>query len=278
MSTQFAAEGISRRAYAKRRHVTEAAIRKRIADGTLGDAVLVDGRIDPDVADRLLAENTTAGDRSPPGLSAARRRKGAAAIALLRDEVEALERSHMPRDLADHTTRRLSLIVATRLLRIADDIAADVVGKPARTAADIIDKAVFAALTEISETKVKGRSNSSTKRRRGKALAKATLVELATLRADLQARRLEVEHRIKRHEVIGIARWEVQLLNRVIVVKTNVLAMHHKLAPRFENATVAKAKAILAEDLRRIVEGFACKAVSAAELRAAGKSKSRRTA
>lgn len=274
MGTQFAVDGISRRAYAKRRSVTEAAIRKRIADGTLAKALTTDGRIDPDVADRLLAEGTTAGAGTAGGLSEARRRKTAAAVALLCDEVAAFEGSVVSRQDADIVTRRLSLMVAKRLLQIPADIAATVAGKQPAIAAGVIDDAVFTALTEISEAKiVESKTKADAAEQPSKALATMTLVELATLRADLQARRLETERKLKRREAVLVADLGSQLQKRVIILKTNVLAMHHKLAPRFQNANAAKARVILSEELNHIVECLACKAVSAEELKAALKPK-----
>ena len=80
-------QAVSRRTYAKRRNVTEGAIRKRIADGSLADAMTPDGLIDPDKADALLAANTTAGRDISSDLVAAKRRKAAAACALLEGEV-----------------------------------------------------------------------------------------------------------------------------------------------------------------------------------------------
>lgn len=257
---------ISRRSYAKRRGVSETAIRKRIADGTLAKAMTADGKINPDLADKLLAENTTGGNQTTAGLSEARRRKAAASIALLRDEIEAFELGFVPRQAADDCARRVSLTIASRLLRIAFDIADQIAGKPPAVAATIIDRAVFDALTEISETKVASSGKATAKQKKGKALAAMTLVELATLRADLQSRRLEVERAVKRREVVEIRKWEAQVMHRVIVVKTNIAAMHAKLATRFEKTTAARARAILLEELQYIVEALACKAVSAAEL------------
>ncbi|OWK20633.1 hypothetical protein AJ88_27650 [Mesorhizobium amorphae CCBAU 01583] len=95
--------GISRRAYAKRRGCTEKAIRDRIADGTLVKAVLPDGTLDADKADKLLAAKVTAGKHVGSDLNDARRRKLAAGVALLQDEVEALVVSVVPVDGAGYT-------------------------------------------------------------------------------------------------------------------------------------------------------------------------------
>lgn len=268
---------ISRRAYAKRRNVTEAAIRKRIADGTLANAMTPSGLIDADLADKLLAENTTAGNQTTSGLSEARRRKAAASIALLRDEVEALESSFVPHDQADAVVKWLSLIAARRILQVAD-IAAQVAGKPPAVAALAIDEAVRAAQNDIAATPIPEPRKPAAKGKAGKSLASMTLVQLATLRSNLHARRLEVQRHVKRGEVIALPKLESQLMHRLAVFKTNVSAMHAKLAPRFEGATPAKARTILLTELQQIVETLACKAVSAAELTNSLKSKTRRAA
>ena len=268
---------ISRRSYAKRRGVSETAIRKRIADGTLAQAMTADGQINPDIADRLLAENTTAGNQTTSGLSEARRRKAAASIALLRDEVEALEGSFVPHDQADAVVKWLSLIAARRMLQVAD-IAAQVAGKPPAVAAVAIDEAVRAAQNDIAATPIPKAKKPSAKGKAGKSLASMSLVQLATLRADLHARRLEVQRRVKRGEVIALQKLEYQLMHRLAVFKTNCSAMHAKLAPRFEGATPAKARTILLTELHQIVEALACKAVTAAELTNSLKTKTRRAA
>ena len=51
-------EGISRNAFAKKVGVTPAAVRQKIANGRLADAVLPDGSLDEEVAARLWEENS----------------------------------------------------------------------------------------------------------------------------------------------------------------------------------------------------------------------------
>src|SRR5262245_20078098 len=82
---------LSQRGYARHRGVTPKAIRKRIAAGDL-DGAIVDGRIDPEIADRLLAENTTTGKRvTAVSLTAAKKRKLRAQIAELNDRLQELK-------------------------------------------------------------------------------------------------------------------------------------------------------------------------------------------
>ena len=49
--------GVSRRAYARSRNISEATVRKYVAEGKLAQAVLPDGTIDPERADQLLASS-----------------------------------------------------------------------------------------------------------------------------------------------------------------------------------------------------------------------------
>lgn len=268
---------ISRRAYAKRRNVTEAAIRKRIADGTLSSAMTADGKINPDLADKLLAENTTAGNQTTSGLSEARRRKAAASIALLRDEVEALENSVAPQAEADKAVKWLSLTFAWHMLQVAD-IAPQVAGKAPAVAADLIDKAVRAAQNAIAATPIPRSKKSTTRGKAGKPLASMTLVQLTELRTNLLARRLEVQRRINRGEDADLKLLLEQLLNRAAIFKTRAASLHAKLAPRFERTTPARARAILLDELEHIVEVLACKAVSASDLTNSLKTKTRRAA
>lgn len=260
---------ISRRAYAKRRNVTEAAIRKRIADGTLSSAMTADGKINPDLADKLLAENTTGGNQTTAGLSEARRRKAAASIALLRDEVEAFERGFAPAQVIDALRKRVSLVIAAHFLKIVPDTSAHLAGKPPAIAAKIIDDAVFAALIAISETKRKVDTEGASKPQKGKALAKMTAVELATLRADLLARRMEVERQVKRQELVSVKKFEAEFMNRIVVIKTNAQAMHAKLATRFQKASAEKARKILLTEIHWVIEPLISSSISKAVLHAA---------
>jgi hypothetical protein len=79
--------GVSRRQYALSRNVSEAAIRKHIANGTLAGAVLENGIIDPDAADKLLAGSVTRGPKLPVQVSTAKGRRQRAQVRLLHDEV-----------------------------------------------------------------------------------------------------------------------------------------------------------------------------------------------
>ena len=56
------AKGLSRLEYATRRGVSEKAVRKALKD-RIADALLPDGTIDPDLADRLWEENTRVSQR-----------------------------------------------------------------------------------------------------------------------------------------------------------------------------------------------------------------------
>src|SRR5687768_14105582 len=88
--------GLSRRAYARARGVDESTVREHVASGLLKPALLPDGSIDAALADALLAKGRTRGERTAPDLAGARRRKLAAQVALLADEVAEREGNLVP--------------------------------------------------------------------------------------------------------------------------------------------------------------------------------------
>ncbi|PZV33377.1 hypothetical protein B5V02_39345 [Mesorhizobium kowhaii] len=280
--------GISRRAYAKRRGCTEKAIRDRITDGTLADAVLPDGTIDAGKADRLLAEKVTAGKRTGSDLNEARRRKLAAGVALLQDDVRALVDSVVRVDDAGRYIRQNSLEIALRLFRIADDCAGKVAGKEASAAAAILDEAVRAALTDLSggptvdfdddpdsdsENAPYFEANKS--RPRGAALDDLTAVQLAALKADLEAHRLETKRALNNGKLVEIERICGELAARCSIVRNRMLGLHVKVAPHFLSADKSEAKTLLEIEISEGVEEMACTWVTKADL-TAGRASDRR--
>lgn len=284
MGSHTKKSAISRRAYAKRRHVSEAAIRKRIADGTLVKALTKDGRIKPDVADRLLAAATTAGEKAPISLVDARRRKSAAAIALLQDEVDAVAAGYLPKRLIDESTRRINLTAARGLFRLPFILAALVAKKPPTIAGRIIDETVRRVLTEvagsdpsaIAEDAIGNRSKGEIPPLPAVMSASTVLsdlapVQLATMRTDLLARRLELRRAIAKGELGHIETWKREEMARITITQRLCLAMPHKLAPYMERATPAKVVDLVEHEIINILHHLACDAVSHAELVAAAR-------
>ena len=104
--SQTRSHGLSRRAYAAQAGVSEATVRKHLRSGLLRPALLPNGKIDATKADELLARQRTRGTVSA-ALSDARRRKLAAQVALLTDEVVRRQESLCRRDEADEEIRTM---------------------------------------------------------------------------------------------------------------------------------------------------------------------------
>ena len=98
--SQTRGHGLSRRAYAAQAGVSEATVRKHLRSGLLRPALLPNGNIDAAKADELLARQRTRGTVSA-ALSDARRRKLAAQVALLADEIARRQKNLCRRDEAD---------------------------------------------------------------------------------------------------------------------------------------------------------------------------------
>src|SRR5260370_42191814 len=81
--------GMNKSQYARHRGVDESTVRQALREGRIVAAI--DGTIDPELADRMWAENSARGQRSGAAevttLADARRRKMLASIAALEDEV-----------------------------------------------------------------------------------------------------------------------------------------------------------------------------------------------
>lgn len=254
MGTHVTKSAISRRAYAKRRRVSEAAIRKRITDGTLAPALTRDGRIKPDVADRLLAAATTSGETTPSSLVEARRRKAAAGIALLRDEVDALGTGHAPRKLVEEAWRRISFAAARCLFGIGATVAARIAGKSPAAAGAIIDQAARQALNEIAGTQIAPLASVAKVAPVNQVpLEEMTPVQLATTRADLLARHLETRRAITRGTLADLAAWERDGVARIVTIQRLVLALPSKIGPHAAGSDAPKLAGLLDREIGAIL-------------------------
>ena len=242
----------------------------------MAKAVLPDGTIDADKADKLLAEKVTAGKRTGSDLNEARRRKLAAGVALLQDDVSALVDSVVRVGDAGQHIRQNSLEIAQRLFRIADECAGKVAGKEAATAADILDDAVRAALDDLSD----GGSEDddldnedapyleAQNSRGGAALNDLTAVQLAALKADLEAHRLETKRALNNGKLVEIERICGEFAARCSIVRNRLLGLHMKVAPHFLSADKREAKELLEMEISEGVEEMACTWVTKADLTA----------
>jgi hypothetical protein len=96
--------GISRRAYARTRGISEAAVRAAVKSGVLASAVLPNGTIDAAKADKLLAAANTRPKpgRTPPVLASARQRRLRAQARDLQDEEHELSLALVNPRWAEH--------------------------------------------------------------------------------------------------------------------------------------------------------------------------------
>jgi hypothetical protein len=252
---------LSRRAFAKRRGVTEAAIRKRIADGSLVPAIAPDGRIDVLEAERILAQKTTAGDK----LAEARRRKLTAQVRILHDELDALSGSVV--EPADVTlcVVETSRFIAQRLLRVAPDAAPRVAGLQASMAADALRDVLYAAMDEVASAEIQATAREPAPKR--PVYARMNAVDLASSKANLEADRLEISRAIEHGELISVETLTDEFVRRALNVRANLLALPSKVAPLLQVAANREAAHTIIEDeLRHALAEFACQHISADEL------------
>ena len=263
MTAHLRTTGLSRRAYARQRGCSESAVRQAIADGRLKPALLPDGSIDGAQADALLAESTIAGKEPPSELSAARQQKLRAQCALLRDEIEAVEKSLIAPDEARDVAIQIGRHVADRLRRMVDDIAPKVVGKGAESrSAPRSRNTPTAALTDLATTKMIGTKDAATKLK-PRVLAKMSATELAAMKTTLQARRLELQIAQRDALLLDLGMIGQAQMKRFMAVRTKMLALHHQMAPRLEAMSVKEVRGALRKAVDDAISELVCEMVPA---------------
>ncbi|WP_152048231.1 hypothetical protein [Aureimonas psammosilenae] len=249
-------QGLSNRAYAKRQDCTERAVRKARDEGRLNGAIFLDGSIDADKADALLAKSATSGERVPSDLTEARRRKLAAQCALLHDEVETMRGGVVLPNDAKRIMTESCVITARRLFRIPSEIAARVAGKPVAEASAIIQEAAYQALSDLSKTPPKAPPKSAPKRSR-QSFDDMDATALAAMKATYQTLKIHVQQDRKKGVVLDIAEISASMTKRFSAVRTKTLALHVKAAPYVAIATAAKAEEILRKEITDVVRDLA---------------------
>ena len=262
MTAHLRTTGLSRRAYARQRGCSESAVRQAIADGRLKPALLPDGSIDGAQADALLAESTIAGKEPPSELSAARQQKLRAQCALLRDEIEAVEKSLIAPDEARDVAIQIGRHVADRLRRMVDDIAPKVVGKGPIEISTTIQEHTHAALTDLATTKMIGTKDAATKLK-PRVLAKMSATELAAMKTTLQARRLELQIAQRDALLLDLGMIGQAQMKRFMAVRTKMLALHHQMAPRLEAMSVKEVRGALRKAVDDAISELVCEMVPA---------------
>ena len=146
--------GVSRRAYAKSRRISEAVVRKYLAQGKLSDALLPDGTLDAEKADRLSPPPSHEIGHQPVELRTAKARRLRAQVRRLGDEVRDLEKSLVHSDRVRPIASIVGRIVADNLRPIAERMAPIIAGMNGKDAHLALRNAVSDALEIISSTMV----------------------------------------------------------------------------------------------------------------------------
>jgi hypothetical protein len=263
-----AQQGISRREYSRRRGVDEKAIRKHIESGVLAAAVRPDGKIDPDVADALLAACKTGGASVPSGLVKARTRKLAAGVALLQDELAEIEATALPAIGVAAVTKDIFLQMARVVWPIAT-MASRLAGLTPAAAMAALDDEVRDRLEAVASTKIQ--APRGRKAQDGPALADMTPVDLATLRSDLQARKMEVDRDLRTGHRVHLADATKGAVDAVLRMRAKLLALPSKIGATFSDVVVdmIEIEALLQAEVAEALAELAGPAVTLAEIESA---------
>ncbi len=247
--------GMTDTAYGRSRGTTGAAIRKHRSSGLLRPAILADGSIDAAVADMLLADGLTKGTKPPPTLADARKRKAAAQVALLQDELDGLLEQLVRPEAAAEVTHAATVEIVTAIGGLQDD-ARHCAGMEVNKAAGGMQDAVIALLTKLSAPPRRRRTKAA-KAAAGPSLSEMTAAELAARKADLEARLLEVQ----RDEAQGVVMRVRDVLEghgtRLANLRSALLALPTRIAPQLVFSTPSEAATLVRKNLLEMAEDLA---------------------
>ena len=147
----------------------------------------------------------------------------------------------------------------------------------------MLDDAVRAALDDLSDGGSEGDDLDNEdapyfeaqNSRGGAALDDLTAVQLAALKADLEAHRLETKRGLNNGKLVEIERICGEFAARCSIVRNRMLGLHMKVAPHFLSADRSEAKELLEIEICEGVEEMACTWVTKADL-TAGRASDRR--
>ncbi|MEO7222498.1 MAG: hypothetical protein ABIY37_08500, partial [Devosia sp.] len=229
--------GVSRRAYAKSRKMSEAVVRKYLTQGKLSDALLPDGTLDAEKADQLLASSITRDRNQPVELRAGKARRLRAQALRLGDEVQDLERSLVQADRVRPIASVVGLIVADSLRPIAERMAPIIAGMNGKDAHLALRNAVSDALEIISSTMVAGGDGAKSGEEKELELDDLREPQLLAVQANLQADKLELGRALDKGILRRVADAVQEHEEKMVVSKSLVLAMPGRVAPYAEGAT-----------------------------------------
>ncbi|MBI4923083.1 MAG: hypothetical protein HY834_15170, partial [Devosia nanyangense] len=223
--------GVSRRAYAKSRGISEAVVRKYLTQGKLSDALLPDGTLDAEKADRLLASSITRDRAQPVELRAAKARRLRALVRRLGDDVRDLEKSLVRADRVRPIASVVGLIVADNLRSIAERMAPIIAGMNGKDAHLALRNAVSDALEIISSTMVTGVDGAQIAEEKELELDDLREPQLHAVQANLQADKLELGRALDRGILRRVADAVEEHEEMMVVSKSLILAMPGRVAP-----------------------------------------------
>lgn len=271
--------GYSERQYAAHLGESRANVRKLRDAGYL--VLHPDGSIDVGASDAALSRRRTRGRDVPKSLAAARKRKLAAEVAVLQDQVAELEVVTTTPAGAETTWREFASAAVRRLLRIAPDAAKIASGRPPAEAEDVIRDVLYAALTEISGVDpddpasdergeplgdVIAREARETIEGDGPALADLDESTLAKMKVDLQARRIELRRALARGELLHLEACGTAWEDRILTMRAQLLVMPNKVAPEAEGHPSATFAAVVRREIEQAVAELAWRGVTPADL------------
>lgn len=255
--------GLSMRAYGRRRGVSDTTVRRYVDQGLID--TLTDGTIDPLVADAQLSERRTKGNHGSQTLANARKRRLVASVALLQEDVAALRDGVT--DIADATAayREMARYCAERFLSLASECAPKVAGQEPAAIAEILRADLYERMTEVTNTKLVSNKATPRKKKPGKRLAELTETELATLKADLGAERLEIKRAIKNDDLVLVDDIKAEWNKTLSISRARMLSMPKACAPVIDD-DVRRAEKIIKKEIEWAVAELAWRDVTAKEL------------
>jgi len=243
--------GVSRRAYARSRNISEATVRKYVAEGKLAQAVLPDGTLDAERADQLLASSIVRGNALPVALVTARIRKLRVQVQSLHDEVSELQRKVLPPDVAASMVGELDYHLVTRHIRpIAERVAPAVAGRQAEAAHVVLRDAIIDLLETITSS---APIFDPVDEEAELELDGTTETQLLAMRTNLQAEKLEIERALAKGRLRRTSEIIEECEEKGAISKSLLLALPGRLAIFMENASVEQARALIAAELEQAI-------------------------
>ena len=221
------------REYARRHSVTPKAIRKAVDEGRI--VTDADGRILVAESDARLAQGAVHGRRVSHSLAEARRRKMAAAVRLLDDEVALLRGNSHERGECRLTWQTLCAEAATELVKLLD-LVPELAGMRPVMAAERLRERLYEILDDLAgrttvDLPIRPEADDEEK---APTLADMSAVELATLRADLQAESLELRRRLRQGELLNGDEVDTVIRDRIYVSRSRLLGLPNACGGWFE--------------------------------------------